>query len=486
MLISSMTVIVNNGTRQPLWPYLTELRDKKMMQLNADIINLGLIGHMDMKKELQSREHGEMLIMKYLQSFGKVYDAFLPDEIRDSFRGIWSGEHHRCDSAVALGLVFAIGNAVLKNDDPHKLPRSAAIRWFSMGRVWRNSVLEVHLYTVTSLQVDILMHLTRRLYCYGPPNDSVSSAMLLRNALAMNLHKESSYSHKSGDERLLRRRLWRIVVELDLQSSLESGISPAYSGSWDHDMSQEDTQGTALTILSRSLPARLKMAQLLTETDSDMTYDTACELHEELMATVGWSVFEDEVDARTHSEFELDYERLLIRRILLALHWPFAIQQDPRFHFSRNVCLVMASRILQQCLRHSETGTTGTDLQHIVYAQSNIYQNDVFPAALYLSFELLRGVTIPDVANPLGRGTAFRHQARSLIDQFLSLAEERLLGSDYSEIPFVISNVMRRYICWRDSIDPGSLEAGEILQATLDEVGQKCIELMPGTSQVLC
>ncbi|KAL1979165.1 hypothetical protein VTN96DRAFT_6603 [Rasamsonia emersonii] len=482
LLIHNLTVSTDDGSRASFWKYLTEFREKRMMQLNSDIINLGLVAHASLREELAPHEVCDRLVASYHESFGKLYEVVPWRDFMRDYNSLWLGiEPYRCEFAVILILVLTIGNAFL-SDQENRLPHSMVLKWFSMAKVWRNTTADINKYNLTSLQVDILLYLARRLYCIGPPHDSVGSAVLVRNAMAMSLHKDSSHLvDMSVEERLLRRRLWYTVLELDVQSSLESGMQPTCpeADSWmGARLEQEGTSISEQSFLVRSLPIRLKIAQLLNRSRFDLTYDVACELNDELMAAVGWSLSERPTDPyATGDNFVGEYTRLLVRRALLALHWPFAIRNDHRFYFSRNACLVTALKILQQLIPE---GSHDAGLQHLIRGECSIYQNDAFPAALFLCFELLRGISKPDSGHVLEQVSSLQHEAMDLLNRFIALAEQRVMGSDYSEVAFVIVSVMHAYVCW---VDGGASDtSGGGLQEMADGIAQRCMSLMQSRS----
>ncbi|KAL1964154.1 hypothetical protein VTN77DRAFT_7242 [Rasamsonia byssochlamydoides] len=488
-LIHNLTVCREDGTRASFWKYLTQLREKRILQLNADIINLALVTHVDLREDMASRAVCDRLVASYHDSFGKLYGVVPWRDFMRDYDQLWLGmENSRCEFLVILILVLSIGNAFVK-DGEYRLPHSTVLKWFSMAKVWKNTTADMNKYSLTSLQVDILLFLTRRLYCIGPPNDSVGSAILVRNAMAMSLHKDPS--HLVGmpvEERSLRWRLWYTVLELDVQSSLESGMQPTCpeSDSWMGERLEQQEEGSMSEqpALIRSLPVRLKIAQLLNGSRFDLTYDMACELNDELTAAAGWSLSEERTtNPYPTNSFVEEHTRLLIRRAFLALHWPFAIRHDRRFYFSRNVCTFTALKILRQLIPGEEGSQHTTGLQTLIRKECSIYQNDAFPAAVFLCFELLRGV----VSKPAGMDHALeqvpslKQEAMDLLSRFIGLAEERVVGSEYSETAFVIPSVMHAYVCWVDggaSSDTSQEGESLLLQDMANGIAQRCIELM--------
>jgi hypothetical protein len=476
-LIRNMTVSTPEGGRASFWKYLAEFREKGMMQLNAHIINLGLVTHVDFREELDSREVADRLVASYHASFGQLYGIIPWRDFMTDYEGMWLGVGtHRCEFAVILTLIFAIGAAFV-NDQEGRPSRSTILKWFNMAKVWRNTIADTNKYNITLLQVDILLFLTKRLHGIGPPIDSVGSAVLVRNAMAMSLHKD--IPGLPIEERSLRWRLWYAVLELDVQSSFESGMQPTCPEGWGGLISSrpdQEEQGLSQSNLIRSLPIRFKIAHLVNSPRLDLTYEKACELNNELLA-VGWSEERTTANQSTASgPFVEEYTGLLTCRAVLALHWPFAILNDLRFYFSRNLCFLTAFKSLQQLMLSSEELSP---LQTLVRGQCSIYQNDVFPAALFLCFELLRGVTKPDAGSIPGQIPSLKQEVADLLRRFIALAEERVISSDYSETAFVIPLVIHAYVCCADR-GGGSVsgENGGMLQEMANGVAQRCVSLM--------
>ena len=483
-----MTVDNDIGERKSFWSSLSQARELELRDTNIE--NLRAQGTVNVHGYLASREHGDLLVTNFFKTFHKLLGSIVTeDDFLLAYERGWRGQSHSCQESVIELLIFLIGNSILPRKDPRRFDMLIVLRWIQSARIWRNSEVEVHKYNFSMLRIDILIYLVRRIYNgHHLMDESTGSASLVRNALAMGLHREAPNDTTPQAQQLLRKSLWYAVLELDVQSSIESGMPPAFSSFSGKDVG--NLSGSPLLV--RSLPIRLKIAEFLNGSKNigDLSYDVVCRLHEQLMSVVDPAF--SSVSQKPDKSFVEEQQIMAIKRTILALHWTFAIQpSNQKYAFSRNICLVTAVHILDQFFQKS-TGQTETQIEFDSY--STTFQNDAFPAALYLYFELIRRhFDLSDLSNPVMQLASLRAYLRKLIDQFHLLAEERLLlGSDYSGIVYVISGVLRRFVIMcgmmygeESTGFDGRFEDGnkEVLQGMFNQVGQMCVRLMAQRTQ---
>lgn len=195
-------------------------------------------------------------------------------------------------------------------------------------------------------------------------------ASLVQNAMAVGLHIPPSQLPVSSWEAEVRRRLWATILELVAQSSLDSGIHPVISAEAlncefpsnlnDSQISDSTealptgqptstfTQSSIQRALLRSLPIRLRIAEVLSRFQGELSYDTTLRMGAELTAACGEtsklidSFFSSPptADGARPRAFQIKIQDLLARRFLLLLHAQFAHKatSDVAYHFSRTVC----------------------------------------------------------------------------------------------------------------------------------------------------
>lgn len=474
--LSNMSVTAETGTQEPFWKYVSRQRTRKMYQFNEDLLRLSIVSHECTKHDFTTREQTWLLTSKFMETFGTMFQVIDFDELRELHDRMWLDHPIGCDAFALLSLVFCIGNAFVSKGSPHRLAPSVAFRWFETARGWRNTAIPVSKYNFRTMRVDILLYVTRLLYGCGFPTDAVSSGTLVRNAMAMGLHRSRVNAARSPEEQQLRRNMWFAVLELDVQASLEAGLPPTCPGGSLHEEVLPDLSDLpGRELLARSLSIRSRIADTLNRCEGDLSYEVVQDLHKELIKTVGGSLCRPQ--GTTVNDFVWNYAEIRLRRAFIALHWTFAVQDDTRFFFSRQVCLSMSSQILRHFLVNSDEDNY---LRNLVRDHGTMFQNDAFPAALYLCYELLRAVSTPDVGNPLGRLSMLRQEAHELASRFVELAAERVRETYYAELAFVTIATLSKYNQWaeQNGLESDSEHTRAVLQNIADEVAQQCCELM--------
>jgi hypothetical protein len=186
----------------------------------------------------------------------------------------------------------------------------------------------------------------------------------------MGFHRDPKYLPDIPPlEAELRRRLWATVVELNTQSALDSGMPSLLSYSdWDTeppaniddiDLNESTTsivskaphiftQTSLQLALLKSLPARLEVIRLANNFRTEPKYDEILAIDSTLTNACKENItFINKTNASCPpnspaiSQLNRNLLDLSIRRFILILHRPFAAKArtDPRYYFSRKVCL---------------------------------------------------------------------------------------------------------------------------------------------------
>ncbi|KAJ0418350.1 hypothetical protein BJY00DRAFT_185880 [Aspergillus carlsbadensis] len=475
------------------WPCVMELHQKRASQLSIDVLGLTAIHQrINIPDELPPKDLGDKLLASYLQTAGTIYRIVDWQDFKRKYDSLWQrADSDECEFIVFLFLVFVVGSASI-NEKEGRLSRSKALRWMSLARMWRNPIVGVERCTMPLLQVDFLLLIGRKFWGLGSPSDHIASANLVRTAITMGLHGGSSQdSNLTADEDNLRRHLWYAVLELDAQCSLESGVEPTYTGMWTAlpprpDAHHSDLQHWVEQVtgkpwcleretcpqiaLRQSLPIRLQIVQQLNQPQFDLRYETACELTEKLKAVAGWTPVSGSNSTEITSQFLSDYTTLVLNTVLLSLHWTFAIQLQPKYSYSRNLCVIAALKILKQLC----PSRTETRLQILVQRESFIFENNAFPAALFLCADVCRGASQFDPGDLL-EIPSLKNDVIGALRVFIAVAEQRVALIDYSEVAYVLPAVALVYIRheeWR------SMTNDEHVQYATAQIVRKCLDLV--------
>ncbi|KAF2266273.1 hypothetical protein CC78DRAFT_491947 [Lojkania enalia] len=234
--------------------------------------------------------------------------------------------------------------------------------------IWLSRQSRKHL-TLAFFQLHCLSLLAKRVNCVKMKQDWVNSGDMIRLGMAAGMHRNSDLlagGRISEFEKEMKRRIWATMMELELQSSIDSGLQSSLSGLYfdtqppaniiDEMVSPESTQApvgrpleffTPTSYLSFSikyLPLRIHLTQLLNNPTTDLQYSDVLhydtQINQLLTSLPSWK------DPRsTIPSALLD---LQLRQFILMLHYPYAklAASNSRFGFSFTACVNAANSIL--------------------------------------------------------------------------------------------------------------------------------------------
>ncbi len=322
----------------------------------------------DFGKQIPARPVADQLVDGYFRTFETVFRILHVPTFWQDYRRYWD------DPAAAsvvfviqLQLVMAIGTTFY---DTTCSLRHLAIQWTYEAQWWLMSPAEKSRINVPGLQITCLLHLARETSGIGGDLVWISAGGLLRTAMFIGLHRDPSklpnVSHFLAE---IRRRLWATILEIALQSSLDSGGPPLVS------LDDFDTQppanfnddqlvarrGTSPTApkpltsftqtsvqiaLLKSFPLRLAIARYNNNFRTANSFSETLRLSSELTAACGSLAAmlqsyrpDDGLGRLRPSAFQLKFTTHITHRIFLSLHqiWLTAAHRDPRYYFSRKV-----------------------------------------------------------------------------------------------------------------------------------------------------
>jgi hypothetical protein len=325
-------------------------------------------------------------------AFWKEYTAFWSQNTRDS---------SQAGFAVIILLIVAITKCITPKDDVFDgdttFDRQAASDITSICDAWINKQSRKRL-TLQFFQLQCLSLFAKRVNCVKLKQDWVTSGDLVRLAVASGMHRDPSLlsiGKITPFEREMKKRLWVTIMELELQSSLETGLHSSLTALyWDttapanqaDDAFSVDVQelpagrpldhftpASYLCISRRSIALRLHLMQLVNDPSETLSYseilDFDAQIHEQLASLPKWD------GARATIPGAL--LRLQLRQFLLFLHKPFAklASQNTRYVYSFTACINAAGSMIAT---HDELVSKGIlALNHL--------RNDVLRIGLSLS-----------------------------------------------------------------------------------------------------
>ena len=313
----------------------------------------------------------DQLLEAYLRTFESIYRIVHVPTFRDEHEKFW--QNRQASSTVIcmkLALVFAIGTTFYPNLIEYGRLHRLARMWIHAAQSWLTGASEKSALNLDGVQVACLLQLARQVTAFGTTSWS-STDLPLRLAMSIGLHRDpSSFPSLSPFQAQMRRRLWYTTVELTVQSGL--GSSVPFTVSTDHydttppanvndqavspetqvsptELPPDQISDNSLQLLLlQNLPLRLRIAATMSSLNQQYSHDCAIETgnalksaSREIMTFISTAQSLPRTGSLSLSQFHAQFLDVYMRRYILLLHRPFVIQSrtDPRFYYSRKVCL---------------------------------------------------------------------------------------------------------------------------------------------------
>lgn len=353
---------------------------------------------------LPDRSQVDALVVQYFQTCETTYRVLHEPSFWKEYQDFWhhqSNDPARAGFAVILILIVAFSKCLSLKDDHFvgdtTVDRQEASNLIDICDTWIRRQPRKRL-TLQFFQLQCLSLLVKRVNCVSLKQDWLASGDLVRLALASGMHRDPSLLATgviSPFEKEMKKRLWATIAELELQSSLESGIQSsltalhsdtslpanlpddAFSSETDEMPASRPlehfTSVSYLRLALQSLPFRIRLTHVLNDPSNIIDYSDVlhydAQIHELLSKIPLWD------DSRSRIPSAL--LRLQLRQFLLILHKPYAklASQNQRFTSSFTQCVEAGSAIVTM---HDELLSQGV-------LMLNNLRNDVLRAGITLS-----------------------------------------------------------------------------------------------------
>ncbi|KAJ4989782.1 hypothetical protein SVAN01_04812 [Stagonosporopsis vannaccii] len=316
---------------------------------------------------LPSKATCDILVAAYLRTFEGMFRVLHVPSFRKEYDDHWSGKAQgRPSVLLKIMLVCAIGVPFHTGIDQPQLRVSCA-KWIQAAETWLAAPHAKSRLNMAGLQIQILVILAKQVCSVEGDHIWIHTGSLLRTAMYLGLHRDPSYFGKINTFHAeMRRRLWATVLELTAQSSMDTGMPPLISvqdydtkppsNVNDDDFCEQDESPLNIRPLSactdcslqiavvESLPLRLEIIRLINNLRFDLSYAKCLGLGHQLteMCNSKTNIFKEALkDGAGITPFQIKLVDSLVRRFVLGLHRPYfaKAKDDPRFHFSRKICL---------------------------------------------------------------------------------------------------------------------------------------------------
>ncbi|KAF1974020.1 hypothetical protein BU23DRAFT_505779 [Bimuria novae-zelandiae CBS 107.79] len=315
-------------------------------------------------------------IALYFQTCETTYRILHEPSFWRDYQAFWerqSNDESQTPFAAVLLYILAIGKCLQPNDGnifvgDSSFDRDTALDYIETCDMWlqRQSRKQT---TLVFFQLQCLSLLAKRINCLKLKQDWTNSGDVIRLAIAAGLHRNPSLLSRgriTEFEKEMRRRIWVIIVELELQGSIDCGLPSSVCGLYfdvqppsnlpDEAFAADTTQIPAgrpiehftstsyLNVSLQSMPLRLHLLQILNNPTTDLRYSDVlhydAKLNGALTSIPPWT--------DTRAEIPSMLLKLQILQFLLILHRPYAAYAvvNKRFNFSFTACIDAASAIL--------------------------------------------------------------------------------------------------------------------------------------------
>ncbi|KAI1470474.1 uncharacterized protein F4812DRAFT_267491 [Daldinia caldariorum] len=318
------------------------------------------------------REVADAMATLYFQSFESTHRIIHPPTFWEEYQRFWDHPETVTTSLrLKTLLVIGIGSSVSDHTESNPGFRNTVHQWVYAAQMWLSGPLEKDRLNVTGIQIFCLVILARQVFSIGGDLVWVSSGSLMNMAMQIGLHRDPKHLPRMSIlQAELRRRLWATILEITVQSSLDSAMLPRISlddfdteapSNVNDDELKETTMAspphaksiytsTSLQlILLDLLPIRLRILQLLNGLHSELSYVDTLALSSELTDKYrSYRTFIRDSEKAGVTPFHRNLLDNLVRRFLIPLHCPFAgeARTNPLFYYSLKVTVDSAMTLI--------------------------------------------------------------------------------------------------------------------------------------------
>ncbi|KAI4650345.1 hypothetical protein J4E93_002701 [Alternaria ventricosa] len=366
-------------------------------------------------RDLPPKQVCDELFAIYLRTTETIYRVLHVPSFQRVYNDIWTANSEpNMAFIMMLKLVLAIG-AMLYDDKVSM--RADAVRWVFEAQTWLSSPVFKSKLGIQYLQISILLLLARELVDVGSELVWISAGTVYRTAVYIGLHKDpSQLPGMTTLETEMRRRIWNTILELSLQTSMESGGPPFISlddfntvppsnlddeqlldadpiASADHAY----THTSIAIALRKVLPARLAVLMFLNNVNSNGTYEETLRIDSDLRAS--HKLLRRTLQAYTSrtdscpSQFTLQAVEFIMQRYITCLHLPFfaSALKNPVYAFSRKAVVDSSLKIWSMACPNSggnSCPSSEVDLARMCRCTAGFFRMYTFHGATFLAAEL--------------------------------------------------------------------------------------------------
>ncbi|EXJ92837.1 hypothetical protein A1O3_01391 [Capronia epimyces CBS 606.96] len=400
---------------------------------------------------IPDRSTADARVQEYFETLETTYRVLHAPTFFQRYKEFWTSSNDASPAfLVQLLLVCACVNCVVPDVSmayvgPSSRDRDTATKWIDVCDLWLSMQSQKHM-TLEVFQVQVLIVIAKRMNCIKLKREWTEAGHLLRRAMSIGLHREPTYlsTRISVFDQEMRRRLWFTILELEVQTCLDRGMTPSLGPfDWDcvaplniHDEDFDQTsekmppprpittftRTSFLCLAQQHLPLRLEILSKINSIRACLESDSAIEIDQGLRQILDALPRWTDAAAKAMSR---DLSELLLYEYLMLIHQPFAAQAEahPRHFYPR-----VAYRSAAVTTLKTYVGMRPSSALSLTNLRS-----DSFRASLALCHDIVAEATTSD--NILGD----KNLSASLIEQVVGILETRIRHLGQGFYPFWLS-----------------------------------------------
>ncbi|KAL3417473.1 hypothetical protein PVAG01_11473 [Phlyctema vagabunda] len=449
------------------------------------------ISYLEFVLEPPTRELADTLIALYFESFESTHRILHIPTFWNEYQKFWDNREISTGQRLKMLLVIGIGSCL--DDEKASNPglRDMVRQWVYAAQNWLSGPLEKDRLDITGLQVHCLAILAREMLSIGGDLIWISVGSLIHKAMQVGLHRDPIYL--PGMNRLqaeLRRRLWATILEITVQSSLDSAMPPRISlsefdtkppSNFNDDELEDSTlvdqpwskncyTATSIQImLLDSLPIRLRILQLLNSLHTEVSYLEVLSLSADIMKKrgAGGAFLKEKKDSGV-TQFHRNLHDFLVYRFLMPLHCQFAIKARTNLLFQYSIKASLDAAMATLLFEPDDRFT------RLISNGGGMFKEGVRLAGTLIGLELIAQTETQCLEGALHRNTLGRQTLKQPIKQLILWSIERIREGDTNIKDHMFLSMILAHV---EAIELGTSPELSIAQAAKDSL-QFCCGLL--------
>ncbi|TVY15012.1 Transcription factor lepE [Lachnellula arida] len=399
---------------------------------------------------LPPKDDVDLLVSYYLNYFEQLHRVIHVPTFKREYATFWLPGRPRYPAMIALVLsmlsISACTSVSLNETSTPSTYGTMPAQWISACDEWLRQQSSKNRKLV-HYQISCLTYLAKRMNMIRKKSWWKETGALMQNAITDGLHRDPSPTIDSPYMREMKRRIWAVLRELDLQNAFEFGLptllhnvdsnisAPSNIDDEFNERSKElptskpPTHYTSASYQfhsARTLPLRLEISQRLFSPGLSpaLTYEDVLRythaLTQEIHSLPRWNSDEGANDTNPPRLRTLTYAFLQfqLQQCILAIHRPYLQRDDSKYWLSENVTHQISRDILLM-----NSTLAGLGIQALAFLREDL---------LLASLSITR-VTLLQPQNSTSTITASSLSTINLLDQCLPILETRYLHNFHGE-----------------------------------------------------